>query len=164
MYLKWRDETTDQLFNVILNLKNEEEIYNFFEDIATVSEIKAFAQSLQPKLVELRRDLHEHPELAWQEIRTTRVIAESIEPLGFDIVKRGINGTESGLIAELAGVNAPALNYYFMNNEGVYSACTEYMVERIWDYLAPTIEAAQALLGTRPDTEQLIDTFCAIQS
>ena len=78
--------------------------------------------------------------------------------------ERGYEGASTRDIAELAGVNAPALNYYFNNKEGVYRACTEYMVERIWSYLASTIEAAQAQLGGRPDPEQLIETFCAIQS
>ena len=91
---------------------------------------------------------------------SARIIEAALNLFG----ERGYEGASTRDIAELAGVNAPALNYYFKNKEGVYSACTEYMVERIWDYLAPTIEAAQAQLGTRPDTEQLIDTFCAIQS
>ena len=91
---------------------------------------------------------------------SARIIEAALNLFG----ERGYEGASTRALAELAGVNAPALNYYFKNKEGVYSACTEYMVERIWDYLAPTIEAAQALLGTRPDTEQLIDTFCAIQS
>ncbi|MFJ7885784.1 CerR family C-terminal domain-containing protein [Pseudomonas sp. NPDC096917] len=77
--------------------------------------------------------------------------------------ERGFEGASTRDIAELAGVNAPALNYYFKNKEGVYLACAEYMVERTCDYLAPTIEAAQALLGTRPDTEQLIESFCTVQ-
>ena len=44
---KLKDELTDQLFKAILSLKTEEECYQFFEDVCTVSEIKAMAQRLE---------------------------------------------------------------------------------------------------------------------
>ena len=44
---KLKDELTDQLFKAILSLKTEEECYQFFEDICTVSEIKALSQRLE---------------------------------------------------------------------------------------------------------------------
>lgn len=44
---KLKDETIDALFRAILVLENEEECYQFFEDIATISELKALAQRLQ---------------------------------------------------------------------------------------------------------------------
>ena len=91
---------------------------------------------------------------------SARIVEAALNLFG----ERGYDGASTREIAERAGVNAPALNYYFNNKEGVYRACTEYMVERTWDYLAPTIEAAQALLGTRPDSEQLIESFCSVQS
>lgn len=47
MNSKIKDESTDKLFEAILLLKNIEECYNFFEDICTVAEIKAFAQRLE---------------------------------------------------------------------------------------------------------------------
>ncbi|EGD51488.1 TrpR like protein, YerC/YecD [Thermoanaerobacter ethanolicus JW 200] len=44
---KIKDELVDQLFEAILKLKNIEECYRFFEDIATINEIKALAQRLE---------------------------------------------------------------------------------------------------------------------
>ena len=41
MNSKIKDENTDFLFEAILRLKNLEECYQFFEDLCTVSEIKA---------------------------------------------------------------------------------------------------------------------------
>lgn len=41
---KLRDPDTDALFSAILTLANAEECYRFFEDIATIGEIKALAQ------------------------------------------------------------------------------------------------------------------------
>lgn len=38
---------TDKLFEAILLLKNIDECYSFFEDICTISEIKALAQRLE---------------------------------------------------------------------------------------------------------------------
>ena len=47
MNSKIKDEATDQLFEAILTLKNVEECYAFFEDICTVTELKALAQRLE---------------------------------------------------------------------------------------------------------------------
>ena len=44
---KLKDTQIDKLFEAILTLENVEECYNFFEDIGTVAEIKAFAQRLE---------------------------------------------------------------------------------------------------------------------
>lgn len=44
---KLRDPHTDSLFQAILSLRTVEECYQFFEDIATVSEIRALAQRLE---------------------------------------------------------------------------------------------------------------------
>ncbi len=44
---KIRDENTDKLFEAILLLKNVDECYSFFEDLCTISEIKALAQRLE---------------------------------------------------------------------------------------------------------------------
>lgn len=44
---KLRDELTDKLFEAILSLESVDECYRFFEDLATISEIKALAQRLE---------------------------------------------------------------------------------------------------------------------
>lgn len=44
---KLRDNLTDQLCKAMLTLKDIEECYQFFEDICTVSELKALAQRLE---------------------------------------------------------------------------------------------------------------------
>ena len=44
---KLKDPLTDQLFKGIMLLNNEEECYQFFEDICTIGEIKALAQRLE---------------------------------------------------------------------------------------------------------------------
>lgn len=48
-----RDSLNDELFEAILLLKDKEECYRFFQDLATISEIKALAQRLEvAKLLE----------------------------------------------------------------------------------------------------------------
>jgi TrpR-related protein YerC/YecD len=44
---KLKCASIDELFQAILSLENQEECYSFFEDLATVPEIKSLAQRLQ---------------------------------------------------------------------------------------------------------------------
>ncbi len=46
MNSKIKSKETDLLFNAILRLKDEEECYQFFEDLCTVNELKAMSQRL----------------------------------------------------------------------------------------------------------------------
>jgi amidohydrolase len=48
-------------------------------------------------LVDLRRDLHAHPELSWQETRTTDLVSHHLDQLGWRIARVG----DSGLVADL---------------------------------------------------------------
>ncbi len=53
--------------------------------------------------VALRRELHRHPELSWREVETTKKIAARMAELGVSVVKKGFNGTQCGLVAEIKG-------------------------------------------------------------
>ncbi|MDR1764598.1 MAG: hypothetical protein LBR77_00585 [Lachnospiraceae bacterium] len=44
---KLRSDEVDELFDAVLSLKNREECYAFFEDLATIQEVNALAQRLQ---------------------------------------------------------------------------------------------------------------------
>jgi len=77
--------------------------------------------------------------------------------------ERGFEGASMRDIAERAGVNAPALVYYFDNKEGVYLACAEHVASRMLEYAGPAVQAAENALAGRSD-EKLIDAFCAIQA
>ena len=44
---KLRDELSEQLCEAVLSLETVEECYQFFEDICTVSELKALSQRLE---------------------------------------------------------------------------------------------------------------------
>ncbi|PKR78171.1 amidohydrolase [Halalkalibacillus sediminis] len=55
---------------------------------------------MQQKLTEWRRDFHQHPELGFEEERTSNIVADYLETLGLD-VQRNVAGT--GVIALLKG-------------------------------------------------------------
>lgn len=42
-----KDDNMDELFQAILQLQTEDECYHFFEDVCTISELKALSQRLQ---------------------------------------------------------------------------------------------------------------------
>ena len=64
----------------------------------------SLAQTFEPELIELRRDLHRHPELAFQEHRTADVAASAVEALGYR-VRRGVGRT--GVVAEIGSADGP---------------------------------------------------------
>ena len=47
----FKNPSTDRLFKAILNLKNVEECYDFFEDICTIKEISDMTQRLDTALL-----------------------------------------------------------------------------------------------------------------
>ncbi len=51
MSKKLKDEQIDRLFEGMLKLQSVEECYRFFEDLCTISEIKAMAQRFQVALM-----------------------------------------------------------------------------------------------------------------
>ena len=51
-------------------------------------------------LLELRRDLHAHPELSWQEVRTQARLEDALRALGISDIKRV---AETGLVARIPG-------------------------------------------------------------
>ena len=67
---------------------------------ALEKKIPALVDSIAPSLIEVRRDIHQHPELSFQEVRTSRLVAEYFAKLGLE-VKTGIAGT--GVLGILCG-------------------------------------------------------------
>lgn len=57
-------------------------------------------RELHPRLVEQRRDFHRHPELAFQEFRTSQIVAEWLTELGLE-VRTGV--AQTGVVAKLHG-------------------------------------------------------------
>jgi amidohydrolase len=70
------------------------------ETNATTIDWMAQAQALRDELVACRRDLHRHPELAFEEIRTAGIVAAELGKLGLE-VQTGIGKT--GVVGILEG-------------------------------------------------------------
>ncbi|AXF24118.1 DUF1956 domain-containing protein [Burkholderia pyrrocinia] len=87
-----------------------------------------------------------------------RIIEAAIELFG----ERGFAGASTREIAAMAGVNAPALQYYFENKEGVYRACVETIAEHGWEVFAPAVGHAWAMLDADADVDVLIDAFIGL--
>ncbi len=93
------------------------------------------AQALREHLIALRRDLHQHPELFFQEIRTARKITEHLDELGIEyttgVAKTGVVahlGEGAPVIALRADMDALPIHEandvaYKSVNEGVMHAC-----------------------------------------
>jgi len=60
----------------------------------------AAASKVQPKVVSWRRDIHEHPELGNREFRTSKLVADHLKKLGFE-VRTGV--AKTGVVAVLKG-------------------------------------------------------------
>ena len=55
-------------------------------------DFRAEAEALFDEMVQTRRDIHRHPELGFEEVRTSGLVAERLNELGFE-VQRGIGQT-----------------------------------------------------------------------
>lgn len=58
------------------------------------------AKKIQPKVVEWRRDIHKHPELGNNEVRTAKLVADHLRKLGYE-VRTGV--AKTGVVAVLKG-------------------------------------------------------------
>jgi TetR/AcrR family transcriptional regulator, regulator of cefoperazone and chloramphenicol sensitivity len=74
--------------------------------------------------------------------------------------ERGYEGASTRDIATAAGVNAPALQYYFDNKEGVYRACAEYIAEGWAAQFEPVLDQSQATMDDpTASPEQVFQAF-----
>jgi len=58
------------------------------------------AAAIEPQLIQWRRDIHQHPELGEQEVRTSKLVADHLRKLGIE-VRTGVGGT--GVVGVLQG-------------------------------------------------------------
>ncbi|WP_246795906.1 CerR family C-terminal domain-containing protein [Burkholderia perseverans] len=87
-----------------------------------------------------------------------RIIEAAIELFG----ERGFAGASTRDIAARAGVNAPALQYYFENKEGVFRACADAIADTACGAFGQPLDHARAMLDAQAGVETLIDAFLGI--
>lgn len=69
-------------------------------DAAGLQTLHTAVNNVAPKMVQWRRDIHAHPELSGQEMRTAKLVADHLKKLGMD-VQTGVGGT--GVVGTLRG-------------------------------------------------------------
>ena len=74
----------------------------------------------------------------------------------------GFERTSTREIARRAGVNAPALQYYFDGKEGLYVSCAEYIIEQAGAIFAPLLASIRARLAHPLPRDELIECVCGI--
>jgi amidohydrolase len=65
--------------------------------------VETVVDKREDDLIDLRRDLHAHPELSWEERRTTDLVSHHLDELGWRLTRTG----DSGLIADLGVGDGP---------------------------------------------------------
>lgn len=68
-------------------------------------QLKQLVDAYAPEVIELRRQVHRHPELGYEEHRTSALVAEKLASWGLE-VRTGIAGT--GVVADLVGARPGA--------------------------------------------------------
>lgn len=86
-----------------------------------------------------------------------RIIAAAVKVFG----EEGYLRASTRQIATEAGVNAPALQYYFNGKEGLHRACAQVIVDRVMTALKPALAAAEAAAAS-DDQARAADAFCDV--
>jgi amidohydrolase len=121
------------------------------------AEIQAAAARITPEVVEVRRDLHAHPELSNREERTGALVAERLRELGLEVrypvAKTGVvgvlrGGVPGGVVALRADLDALPIEEsgdatYRSQTPGVMHACGHDA------HTAMLLGAAEVLAGLR---------------
>jgi TetR/AcrR family transcriptional regulator, regulator of cefoperazone and chloramphenicol sensitivity len=71
-----------------------------------------------------------------------RIIATALRAFG----QKGYLQASTRAIAAEAGVNPPALQYYFGSKEGLHRACAQHIIDRVSAILAPALSEARRAL------------------
>jgi AcrR family transcriptional regulator len=87
-----------------------------------------------------------------------RIIDSAIPLFG----EKGFDGVSTREIASEAGVNPPALQYYFDSKEGLYRACGEHIACQVASVVVPAVESAERLLAEGGPPQALVEAYCTL--
>ena len=75
----------------------------------------------------------------------------------------GYEGASTRHLAERAGINLPAIQYYFGSKDGLYRAVIDYVVQEIEAYFAPIVAPVRAALASEDSGHaDLLEALCAM--
>ena len=95
-----------------------------------------------------------------------RILDTAIEAFAID----GYEGVSTRRLAERAGVNLPAIQYYFGSKEGLYRAAIGHIIRQIEERMAPIAERVRTVLAEGDTSREellallheLLDAFAAL--
>jgi TetR/AcrR family transcriptional regulator, regulator of cefoperazone and chloramphenicol sensitivity len=86
-----------------------------------------------------------------------RILRTALELFATD----GYEGASTRTLAQRAGVNLPAIQYYFGSKEGLYHAVIDHIAERMEARVAPvTAEIREALASGATSRERVLSLLC----
>ncbi|NWG19743.1 MAG: amidohydrolase [Chloroflexi bacterium] len=65
------------------------------------------ANAIAPEIIRLRREIHTYPELAFQEVRTARLVAETLREIGGIDIRTGVGKT--GVVGQIGTGDGPTI-------------------------------------------------------
>ena len=101
-----------------------------------------------------------HPEdggYARGEETRARIITTALRVFG----EKGFNTASTRQIAADAGVNPPALQYYFGGKEGLHRACAQFIIDRVMAIVSPSLAEARQIERRAPP-KQATEALCAL--
>jgi amidohydrolase len=127
------------------------------ENTSLINSIKAAADQLLPRVINIRRHLHANPELSFKEFKTAEFVTDELEAMGIECQRMSTTGVvgliygaqgEGMTIALRADLDALPIKEknsteYASKNEGVMHACGHDV------HTASLLGAAQILNGLR---------------
>jgi AcrR family transcriptional regulator len=103
---------------------------------------------------------HRHPAdggYARGEETRARIVATALRVFG----EAGFSQASTRQIAADAGVNPPALQYYFGGKEGLHRACAQFIIDRVMNIVAPSLAEARTI--KRPvRRDRAIEVLCGL--
>ncbi len=89
-----------------------------------------------------------------------RIVKAALKVFGDE----GYERASTRMIAKEAGIQPPALQYYFDSKEGLNRACAEFMVAAIQDTLSETLRFAEVVLEAQstPSPSDAADALCTV--
>ena len=103
---------------------------NRITDMPTIDRIDAFAD----ELTAIRRDLHAHPEIGFEEVRTSGIVADKLTQWGIE-VHRGLGGT--GVVGVLKGKGSERQAHRPARRHGRAADGGEHQSEMALDHSRP---------------------------
>ena len=103
--MKYFSLTGLALFISIITCIAQKKNTTIFSGQQTISQL-AYADS--GRLVDIYKDLHQHPELGFQEVRTSGILAKELKLLGYEVIS-GI--AKTGVAGILRNGNGPVIMY-----------------------------------------------------